>query len=162
MEHTKHSVLLSLDQWPIHNGHRQVGAVLITALVLLVIMTLLGLTTMSTSYLEERMAANSQEISRSFQVADAGLTQAFLNADSLNTTDAVTETITGVGGYNATINYTASLRQVSRLGRSADSREIWGANYGKYHFELESNGLTRGGVATRLIGGIAQIGPLAE
>ncbi len=51
----------------------QSGAALIVALILLVIMTLLGLSSVRTVALEERMTANTYDRSLSFQAAEAGL-----------------------------------------------------------------------------------------
>lgn len=51
----------------------QQGVVLVVALILLIIMTLLGLTAMRSSSLEERMAAHSYDRSLSFQAAEAAL-----------------------------------------------------------------------------------------
>ena len=61
----------------INTAFNQHGAVLVTALVFLVILTLLGITSMSTNTLEERMAGNSQDINRAFQAAESGLSAAF-------------------------------------------------------------------------------------
>ena len=55
----------------------QRGAVLIVSLILLAVLTLLGLSTMSTTSLEEKMAANTQESTRAFQIAETGLARAF-------------------------------------------------------------------------------------
>lgn len=55
----------------------QRGAVLVVSLVLLVALTLLGISTMNTSQLEEKMAANSQEMGHAFQAAETALSQAF-------------------------------------------------------------------------------------
>jgi type IV pilus assembly protein PilX len=52
------------------------GAALITGLVLLVIMTLIGVTAMQTSTLEERMAGNFEQSDLAFQAAEAGLRDA--------------------------------------------------------------------------------------
>lgn len=60
---------------------RQRGAVLIVALVLLVVLTLLGVSTMNSTQLEEKMAANSQLATRAFHAAETGLTEAF-NTDA--------------------------------------------------------------------------------
>ena len=51
----------------------QQGVVLLVALILLIVMTLLGLTAMRSSSLEERMAAHSYDRSLSFQAAEAAL-----------------------------------------------------------------------------------------
>ncbi len=52
---------------------RQRGAVLITSLVILLILTLLGVSAMSTSSLEEMMAGNLRDQNLSFQAAEAAL-----------------------------------------------------------------------------------------
>lgn len=53
----------------------QQGAMLITALIFLIIMTMLALASMGTNTLEERMASNYQEVNRLFQAAEAALKQ---------------------------------------------------------------------------------------
>jgi type IV pilus assembly protein PilX len=54
----------------------QRGAALIIALVMLVIMTMLGLTTMNTSVVEERMAGNVRNREVSFDAAEAAVREA--------------------------------------------------------------------------------------
>nr|MCU0936636.1 PilX N-terminal domain-containing pilus assembly protein [Gammaproteobacteria bacterium] len=60
-----------------HPARSQRGAVLIVALILLAVLTLLGVTAMSTTSLEEKMAANTQEGTRAFQIAETGLATGF-------------------------------------------------------------------------------------
>lgn len=55
---------------------RQHGAVLIVALLFLVILTLLGLTAMSGTTLEERMSGNSRDMNIALQSAEAALRDA--------------------------------------------------------------------------------------
>ncbi len=52
---------------------RQSGAVLILGLVVLVVLTLLGLSTMRTSISQLRMAGNTEEMTSSLQAAEAGI-----------------------------------------------------------------------------------------
>ena len=52
---------------------RQSGSVLIVSLVILLVLTLLGLSGMSNTVLQERMAGNLQESMSAFQAAEAGL-----------------------------------------------------------------------------------------
>ncbi|MEN9461761.1 MAG: hypothetical protein RIS84_1781, partial [Pseudomonadota bacterium] len=52
---------------------KQQGAVLIVALMILVILTLLGISAMRFTILETRMTANMAESSRAFQVAEIGV-----------------------------------------------------------------------------------------
>ncbi len=54
-------------------GTRQQGAVLITALVLLVVLTLLGVSGMQNTILEERMAGNYRDSQIAFESAEAAL-----------------------------------------------------------------------------------------
>jgi type IV pilus assembly protein PilX len=55
-----------------HNS-KQSGAVLFVSLILLLIMTLLGITGMQTTILEEKMAGNSRNTNQAFQSAEAAL-----------------------------------------------------------------------------------------
>ncbi|MFK5969095.1 MAG: PilX N-terminal domain-containing pilus assembly protein [Candidatus Marithrix sp.] len=57
----------------------QEGAVLLMSLVLLIILTLLGITALDSTKLETRMAANLKEDHTAFQAANAGLDQAYHN-----------------------------------------------------------------------------------
>ncbi len=59
----------SIQYLSIHK--RQDGAVLIFSIILLLVMTLLGLSSLNTSTLQERVAANSQDYSRTFQASES-------------------------------------------------------------------------------------------
>ncbi len=72
------------------NDTRQSGAVLIVALIILVILTLLGVTTMNTTSLQERIAANTQEQVHAFQAAETGINQAFANSLAFDTSSTYT------------------------------------------------------------------------
>ncbi len=67
--------------------HREQGAALVIALILLLVMTILGVSTMSTATMEVRMAANDQFFENAFQLADTGLDSdlASLNAGIIAT-----------------------------------------------------------------------------
>ena len=53
---------------------QQQGAVLMISLILLLVMTVLGLSTMNTSVMQEKMAANSQNVNKTFQAAESAIT----------------------------------------------------------------------------------------
>jgi len=55
---------------------RQAGAVLVISLVILLAMTLIGITAVQNSVMEERMAGNLKERATAFQAAEAGLSLA--------------------------------------------------------------------------------------
>jgi len=69
---------------PIRNA-RQQGAALVVSLVLLLVLTILGVSTMGTAKMEMRMAANAQFFENAFQLADTGLDTnlAGLNAETI-------------------------------------------------------------------------------
>jgi len=58
------------------NFPRQDGAILVVSLLLLLVMTLLGLTAMQVTRMEERMAGNARDMDLAFQSAEAGLRDA--------------------------------------------------------------------------------------
>jgi len=147
----------------------QQGAVLITALIMLVILTLLGLSSISTTTMEERMAANTQEITRAFQAASTGLAKVFNDEDAFATNntleadgtaddpyDKSDTTVGGTGGYayNATATYNAVYRQSTVPPRGSG----WDNTFSYYHFTLSATGSTDTGATTTIHAGAYQVG----
>ena len=64
-------------------NERERGMALIMSLVILMILTLLGITAMSTSSLEEKMSGNTQEGTRAFEVAESGLQNTLSDATQI-------------------------------------------------------------------------------
>ncbi len=58
---------------PFRTTRRQHGAVLVVGLLLLMVMTVLGISSLKTVTLEERMSANTHDRSLAFQAAEAAL-----------------------------------------------------------------------------------------
>lgn len=72
---------------------REEGAVLIVALVLLLVLTMLGISAIESTKLETKMAANTTNYSRAFQTAEAGLAQALqIYLTDTNAFDGISET----------------------------------------------------------------------
>jgi len=148
----------------------QCGAALITALVLLTVVTMLAIASMGTTSLEEKMAANSQEVNRAFQTAEAGLEKAFQDDDAFNIVNLVdtngtpydpTDDIydyTGsdhnVGSYDAETDYAAYFKQKTIPKRGSG----WDTSMAFYHFDVISRGKTATGAATVLHAGAYQVG----
>ena len=147
----------------------QSGAVLVTALIMLVILTLLGLSSMTTTTMEERMAANSQEILRAFQAASSGLTLVFNDEDAFATnntkeTDDGTANdpydknaavgATGSDGYNSNTVYNSVYRQNTTPPRGSG----WDSTFAYYHFDLSATGSTDSGATTTIHAGAYQVG----
>jgi type IV pilus assembly protein PilX len=60
--------------YPLHRtGARQRGAVLVIALLLLLVLTIIGITVMQMSGMQERMAGNSRDVNLSFQAAEGSM-----------------------------------------------------------------------------------------
>ncbi|TWI71813.1 type IV pilus assembly protein PilX [Desulfobotulus alkaliphilus] len=59
-----------------HVTENEDGIILITALVLLVVLTLIGIGAMQSSTMQERMAGNMEQRDIAFQMAEAGLREA--------------------------------------------------------------------------------------
>jgi len=59
-----------------HPRSHQSGAILVVSLLLLLVLTILGITAMQTTSMEERMAGNTRNINLAFQGAEAGLRDA--------------------------------------------------------------------------------------
>jgi Tfp pilus assembly protein PilX len=139
-------------------GKKQSGAALITALVLLLIMTMLGLSSMTTNTMEERMAANSQEINRAFQAAESGLDLAYTDVDAfnLNNTEANPNTYTNnnFASYGAELTYSVAFRQQTPPQRGSG----WDSNYSLYHFDMESTASTPSGASAVIHAGSYQVG----
>ncbi len=137
---------------------KQNGAALITALVFLVILTMLALGSMTTTTLEEKMASNAQESNRAFQTAESGLELGFddVNSFSLNNTEA--DPYTGYnlnfGTYGADATYSVVYRESTSPKRGSG----WDSNYALYHFDVSSTGETGTGATTELHAGAYQVG----
>ncbi len=78
-----------MNTYPRHHAipnRRQGGATLVVVLILLLLMTLLGLASLRSTILEERMTSNLLDRSLGFQVAEAGLREAEASLDPNPTT----------------------------------------------------------------------------
>lgn len=140
----------------------QRGAVLIVALILLAVLTLLGLTAMSTTSLEEKMASNTQEGTRAFQLTETGLAAAF-NDNLAYDLDGRT-----VGWQAVSLgdgSQVGRFRYWSRFNGWSPPRQPYSAvHFHAAHFDFRSEGETwaggaASGIAGRHHGGAYQIAP---
>lgn len=83
------------------NKHNQQGAILVVALLFLLIMTILGLSGISSSFMEEKMVGNSISRERAFQAAEAALRSAELFLADSNNKDTVLAKICRTAGNSA-------------------------------------------------------------
>jgi len=102
--------------------NRQQGAVLVVSLMLLLVMTLLSIASMSTSVMQEKMAANAQNTNRTFQAAESAVdaeVSSILGGNSTNLNLAMTST-TGQGAViaiNMGTSYATATTQIEYLGQ---------------------------------------------
>ncbi len=137
---------------------KQQGAALITALIFLIIMTMLAITSMGTNTLEERMASNSTEMNRSFQAAEAGLLLMLNDATAFDITSGVTTSTTDANfGKNndVTIVYSTTYQQSTKTSRGDTPSDMGNAFH---HFDFTSTA-TAGGVESVLHSGAYKQGP---
>jgi type IV pilus assembly protein PilX len=134
-------------------SHRrtQRGAALVVAMLLLLVLTILAISSMNSATLEFVMAGNEQFHQNAFQAAEAGIADALANA-SLNP-DPGLPPLARAGSTSAHDSYTSQTTvQVNGQAFPADV----GSNQSKfvtYHFEISSTGnSSRNAIATNIQG----------
>ena len=140
------------------DARRHSGAVLIVAMVILLVLTLLGVTAMNTSSLQERIAANMQEKVHAFQAAETGLSQAFVNAEAFDLSSTYTgaETPAHFAGSADSTSYVSTF-----MGYSPPPPGMLysATNFQAAHFNFRATGTSATNLSTVLNGGAFQIGP---
>ena len=145
--------------------HKQQGAALVTALFLLVVLTMLALSGMNTNIMDERMAGNSQEKARAFRAAEIGIELAFDDEEAFamtNTTasddgsssDPYNKSSNDIGDYEANVDYNAVYIQKTRPPRGSG----WDSTMAFYHFRLSAKSTTTSGVSSSMAQGVYQVG----
>jgi len=130
----------------------QRGAVLIVSLILLVVLTLLGVSVMNMTQLEERMASNSQEVVQAFQSAETGLQRAYneyepiewdLSAPMVSTNSINPSGIGRADTSTYKIEFIVARDAPPRLGYDP-------AKFQMFNFDLYSQGVTESGFSSDL------------
>jgi len=149
---------------------QQAGTTLIVAMVLLVVLTMIGVTALNTTTLEQRMAANTQEVNRALQAAEAALAMAFANPNQFDLNNDVPGKTGTIGDYGAGANYLVGFTRAT----NPPVGSLYSASkFAAYHFDIQSDGGSRvtdpGGTTALDIGdtaavvtlhaGMYQIGP---
>ncbi len=145
--------------------NNQDGAVLFTALMFLIILTMLAVSSMTTNTLEEKMASNAVENNLSFQAADSVMPVAwedFWNSDVANYSNFADVTITNFDGNQTSITYSAAHEQQSEAGRCDVSKPEECNESGetaKQHYRITSTSTTSTGLNTVVYAGGYRWGP---
>ncbi|MEQ8290328.1 MAG: pilus assembly PilX N-terminal domain-containing protein [Gammaproteobacteria bacterium] len=142
----------------------QQGAALITALFLLVVLTLLALSSMNTNIMDEKMAANSQEKQRAFRAAEVGIELAYDDEEAFSTTNTDVSDGTGndpydkssnnMGDYGANVSYNSVYIQKTKPPRGSG----WDSTMSFYHFALTATSSTTSGITNTMTQGAYQVG----
>jgi Tfp pilus assembly protein PilX len=142
--------------------------VLFTALVLMVLMTLLAVTMMGNTVMDEKMAQNSQDKNRAFQAAETGIEMAIANSGSMNTSNSI-QTATGLSsfttpdaatlgtattGYGVSVTYSSVFLQKTPVTRGSG----FDSSFANYWFELQSKAKTATGAESTVSLGMFQVG----
>ena len=136
---------------PVHSHQR--GAALVIGLILLLVLTVLGITGVVTAALELQMSGNTQFQERAFQAAEYGIEQA-VNSPSLSTANTYTnKLVVPSSGSNPTMpsstsdNYSYSLYYDSTAGATPvpGGGYSLGSGLEAYHFVVESAGASARG-----------------
>jgi len=136
------------------------GTALVMSLVILMILTILGITAMSTASLEEKMSGNTQESTRAFEAAESGLNSATSTSGGLdlNTSYLSPKTLPKVdydNGKSGSAVVATWFVQFSPPKRGSG----YGSNFDAANFEQASTGTTTVGAKSVIHQGLAQIAP---
>lgn len=140
---------------------RQHGVALVIALVVLLILTIIGVSALVSTALEGMMAGNIQEQNRALQAAETGIDVAFATAGDFSLTQPVTRNVTAIGDYKAKSSYTNSFQSFTKPPRSQTSAYS-AIRFSAAHFQTESTGTANIGAKTVLTQGLYQITPKVE
>lgn len=125
---------------PVFVKPNQRGMALAMALIILMVLTIIGVTVMNLSGLETRMAGNAQETVRAFQQAESAIEQVIMDPAIAYTLTPTNPTATrSYPSSSPTADVVVSyVAKTSPPGRTADPTKIESAMSAKTHFEIVS------------------------
>lgn len=147
---------ITASRYLIMASSRQEGAVLIVALAMLVILTLIGIAGMTSTSLEEKMSANTQESTRAFQAAETGIAVGYNNLIMQNTIDDIDNAAAPIGDSRTTQLHTVAFQTWANppVGSGWDA-----AMFRAAMFRIDSTGTNGSDVTRSHVGGAYRIAP---
>lgn len=124
----------------------QSGAALVVALILLVALSLMAISSMNTASLDLIMAGNEQYRSRAFAIAEAGIERAFKGGTLNSAID--TPAVNGTGLGNDTYSYTISRTNGGIPESAPPEYSLAGSQYKSIYFRIASTGTSERGTTT--------------
>lgn len=139
--------------------NKQSGVVLAVAMIMLFVITLLGVSSISTVTLEEKMAKGTEEAAKAFHLSETGMNLGLSSSEELNTTSVVEidQTVTGLGTIDVDIEFsqfTNPPKNITQTLSSARSGVIRSA-----HFDVESISKSEGGAQSKVFAGMYMLVP---
>jgi len=136
---------------------RQRGAALLVGLVLLLVMTILGVSAMSTATLELTMAGNAQAQEDAFQAAEAGIDLA-ISRGVFSTNEEMELGETSVGNGSVTVK-TRFVETTNVPDRAFSMGVGVGGSVQAFHFEIVATGKGPRGATSTHHQGFYVLGP---
>lgn len=131
--------------------YRQNGIVLVVGLVFLLVLTILGVTSLRTTTLEQRMAGNMQQRTVAFQDAETRIAMLISNintgATELSPADncASADPDDNPGSVNDAITYHKSCREyIGTTEQARRTNTAFGGQTSLFHFRIRSDSVTAG------------------
>lgn len=152
---------------PFNKFHSMTGSALIVSLIILLVMTLLGITAMSTTTLEEKMAGNMRDSNLAFQAAEAALRAGETMANGLSSpcggpcfsgnADYLADTFWSTNGQaysaidvNNTYLAASPLFVIEELDEDFDSIKKGDVETGRRYYRITARG-TGGSTTSRVV-----------
>ncbi len=136
---------------------------LIMALVILLILTILGVTAMTTSSLEEKMSGNIQEQNRAFQAAESGINKVLVDANALVPNGSYAPApYSFASGQSGTAAVKVKFVQYTPPARRSGAFAFSATQYQSANFDITSTGTTVTNAKSVNTQGVELIVPKAE
>ena len=129
---------------PLSTREKHAGAALIVALILLIALSLLAISSMNTATLDLIMAGNTQYKARAFTAAEAGLSEALTNGTFNTTTPSTTCTLTPTTPKpygDDTYQYCITSANNGKIEPAPLGNSL--TNYGGAYFRVKAIGLSK-------------------
>jgi len=150
---------------PRPRSRSQLGAALVTAMMLLLVLTILGIAGVVTATLELLMAGNTQYQERAFEAAEHGIEVAMVSPD-LNTTNSITDPGRPTCSPNCTVPTSGDRYDyVVYHDTSAGGTPVVGGGFSlgsgleAYHFVVESTAESARGARAEHVQSFYILGP---
>lgn len=137
-------------------GKKQEGVVLAICMIFIVVLTVIGVSSLERTEIEERMATSFQEQNRAFQVAETGIAQVLTNLSLFDTTTSNASSTGTVGNYNASAALTVEYIDKTQVQRTNAGWGVGAAEF--HHFNINSIGSANNNASVEVNRGVRIVG----